>query len=684
MAEGLDLVLAFHNHQPVGNFDNIFREAFERCYDPLLHFVEEHSHMHVCLHYSGCLFDWLEANEKQHLKRLERLVRSHQVEMLGGGYYEPILPLIPERDADRQLRFMNNYLKKRFNQSPQGFWLTERVWEPKLPRITSDAGLRFTAVDDTHFSLAGFSEDEIHDYFVTEEEGRLLYVFPIPKYLRYAIPFHEPHETIEFLQRQKSRQAERPVVAYADDGEKLGLWPGTYQWVYRDGWLERFANALEENKSWLTLKTFSEVLEERKDKPVPKAYLPTASYEEMMEWSLGREKSKEFQKLKKELEDNGLWARARNFCQTGNFKNFYTKYSEADWMRTRMKWVSTEIEKVKDKDAQARAERELWQAQCNCPYWHGVFGGLYLHHLRRSTYKHLLQAEKINLKKDAAIQITEEDVNLDGAKEIILRTEQLQIFALPHRGGAIAELDFLPTSMNVLDTLTRRKEIYHDDLVSSSGSTGSQGKSIHDMQKTVTPEVMERVAFDEYERYSFIEHFLAPGTGFQDFWKGRFTRLGTDLTRVDYAAKWKKGKTQGVLTFLGRLMLGEGQIMDLEKKIQVKGGDVNVSFKITNRSKNNMKFLFGSEWNFNFYAHERIETDIRRTDLQDGWSAVHLEILGEKPFDFWQFPIETLAQTEKDFRLIHQGMSVFPHWKVLLPAGETFQRSLAFFFSTTR
>lgn len=684
MAEGVDFVLAFHNHQPVGNFDNVFREAFEKCYDPLLLFIEEHPYFRVSLHYSGCLFDWLEANEKQHLKRLERLVRSNQVELLGGGYYEPILPLIPERDAERQLRFMNEYQKKRFNKSPRGFWLTERVWEPKLPRIASDAGLWFTAVDDTHFSIAGFSEDEIKNYFVTEEEGRLLYVFPIPKYLRYAIPFHESDETLEYLKVQKERQDQRPVIAYADDGEKFGLWPGTYQWVYKDGWFERFANALLENKSWITLKTFSEVLEERKDKPTPKAYLPTASYEEMMEWSLGRKKSKEFKKLKKELETGGLWSKARSFIQCGIFKNFYTKYSEADWMRSRMKWVSEEIQGLKDKNVQSRAEKELWQAECNCPYWHGVFGGLYLHHLRRSTYEHLLHAEKMIFEKNSSLEIYEEDVNLDGAKEIIVRTDQLQLFASPHKGGAVAELDFLPTSMNVLDTLTRRKELYHGDLVTADGTSGSQGKSIHDMQKTVTHEVMERMAFDDYERSSFIDHFLVANTTFQDFWKGKFTRLGTDPSQMDYAAKYKKEKNQAVLIFSGRISLGNDPILDGEKKIQMKGGDLNLFFKITNRSKKNLEFLFGSEWNFNFFAQQRAETRIQRTDIQDGWSAVHLEVRSEKPFDYWQFPIETLAQTERDFRLIHQGISVFPHWKVMLPAGETFQSSVILSFSLTR
>ena len=188
----IQLLLAVHSHQPVGNFENVFREAFEKCYDPFLKFLEENPFLKISLHYSGCLFDWLEAREKQFLKRLERLVRQNQIEMMGGGYYEPILSLIPERDAVNQLRFMNQYLHRRFGKEPAAFWLTERVWEQKVSRLAAQAGLSCTAVDDTHFALAGFADSEIKNLFITEDEGFPLALFPISKFLRYAIPFREP------------------------------------------------------------------------------------------------------------------------------------------------------------------------------------------------------------------------------------------------------------------------------------------------------------------------------------------------------------------------------------------------------------------------------------------------------------------------------------------------------------
>ena len=37
----------------------------------------------------------------------------------------------------------------------------------------------------------------------------------------------------------------------------------------------------------------------------------------------------------------------------------------------------------------------VWAAQCSCGYWHGVFGGVYLGHIRAANYAHLLAAEEI-------------------------------------------------------------------------------------------------------------------------------------------------------------------------------------------------------------------------------------------------------------------------------------------------
>jgi len=680
----IHFILAFHNHQPVGNFENVFREAFEKCYDPFLKFLEVHPAFRVSLHYSGCLFDWFESREKQFLKRLERLVRKNQVELLGGGYYEPILPLIPEQDAVRQMRFMNDYLKARFGKAPNGFWLTERVWESKIPRLAAEANLHFTAVDDTHFALSGLPESDLNQLFITEEEDHPLFLFPIPKFLRYVIPFKEPQETLDYL-RPLNQEENSVVVTYADDGEKFGLWPGTYQWVFHDRWLDRFAQALEENQSWINLKTFSETLPQKAVRAFPKAFLPSASYEEMSEWAMMPGKGRKFLKLRHELEDAGLWSRTLPYLQGGTFKNFLVKYTEADWMRSKMKWVSKKVSGLKN-SVQKKAEQELWQGQCNCPYWHGVFGGLYLHHLRRNTYEHLIRAEQFSATpaSQKKISVIQEDLNQDGAPETVIEASPFSLYVLPHRGGSVVELDYHPLAMNVLDTLTRREEAYHGGIFQPKKFSGGT-KSIHDIEKTVPPEVMQRIAFDPADRFSFLDFFLEPSSSFEEYWKGRGCLLGKDPVNEIYEGSWKGNDRQGTFSLQSKRLIPvkgtQAQApVTVIKNIALKAGqsEFQISWKLMNESSEKIDLLWGFEWRFTFFDKERNESGILQTEIQDGWSPAHLVISAERAFDYWQFPIETVAQTEKDYRLLHQGIGVFPHWRLALEPRKGVEGCLSF------
>jgi alpha-amylase/alpha-mannosidase (GH57 family) len=273
----INLLFAVHNHQPVGNFDHVFRKGWDDSYGPFLALLEKHPQFRLSLHYSGPLLEWLEKNQPDFLLRLRSLAQRGQIELLSGGFYEPMLPFIPERDAVGQIRLLNEYLLEKLNAQPQGFWLAERVWNTTLPKTVAPTGMQYTIVDDSHFRYAGLSDEDMFGYYVAEHEGFPLALFPINKRLRYAIPFRLPEETIEIL-RFLATDSGDLAITYADDGEKFGLWPGTHRWVYEEKWLEKFLALIEENLEWIRLLTFSECL--KKAPPQGRIYLPPASYEE--------------------------------------------------------------------------------------------------------------------------------------------------------------------------------------------------------------------------------------------------------------------------------------------------------------------------------------------------------------------------------------------------------------------
>ena len=147
----ISLGLVMHNHQPVGQADHVFEEIYERAYEPMVAALERHPGVRLGLHYTGSLLDWLREHKPEFMARIRALVARGQVEVLSGGYYEPILPSIPDDDKHSQIIKLTEAVGHDFGYEATGMWLAERVWEPTLPTYLHRAGIEWTVLDDIHF-----------------------------------------------------------------------------------------------------------------------------------------------------------------------------------------------------------------------------------------------------------------------------------------------------------------------------------------------------------------------------------------------------------------------------------------------------------------------------------------------------------------------------------------------------
>src|SRR3989441_2775899 len=100
-------MLGIHNHQPVGNFDHVFRKAYERCYRPFLDLLERHPHVRLTLHYTGPLLEWFEKEEPAFLDRLAKLLIAHQIQNPRGGVLDPLPSVIPDPDSVGQITLLS-------------------------------------------------------------------------------------------------------------------------------------------------------------------------------------------------------------------------------------------------------------------------------------------------------------------------------------------------------------------------------------------------------------------------------------------------------------------------------------------------------------------------------------------------------------------------------------------------
>jgi alpha-amylase len=178
--------LVLHNHQPVGNFDGVFEQAYQDSYLPFLDVFESYPDLRIGLHTSGSLMEWLDAHHPEYVDRLAALVASGRVEIIGGAFYEPILTMIPSRDRVGQITAYTRWLRDRLGAKITGLWTPERVWEQSLVSDLAQAGIRYTMLDDFHFKSAGLSDHELTGPYLTEDSGHLITVFPGSERLRYA------------------------------------------------------------------------------------------------------------------------------------------------------------------------------------------------------------------------------------------------------------------------------------------------------------------------------------------------------------------------------------------------------------------------------------------------------------------------------------------------------------------
>jgi alpha-amylase len=615
--EPIRFVFGMHNHQPVGNFDHIFADHVRDVYWPFLERIAAHGFLPVALHISGPLLEWLETHDGAgYLDLVGRLVADGRLELLLAGFYEPVLAALPREDRVEQIGWMREALHRRFGVDATGLWLTERVWEPELAADLADAGVRFALVDDRHFLVTGFEREQLHAPFRTESGGKGVALFSIDEHLRYLVPFKPPADVVAYLERLRDRGHRLAVLA--DDGEKFGGWPGTQEWVYQRGWLDRFLEAMgaAAARGVLRLSTFAEALAETPSGGL--AYLPTASYREMEAWSLPPRAAGRLRHLEHELGEARIAGADGALVRGSHWRNFLVKYPEANRAHKKMLALSALCRERGDPPA---ARRAIGRAQCNDAYWHGVFGGLYLPHLRAAVWHHLALAER-DLRAGEALAFEVRDLDGDGYDEVWIHSAACSVVVAPARGGAIEDLTLFASLTNHTAALTRRREAYHD-----AGAQRSAEDAVH---------VDGHPPTDHEDRALFVDRVLPADLAFERYASGDYAPLASwARARMTFAVEAADGEV------LVRLQ-PEGGHRNLLKEIAVgPDGRVRVRYRLALEGPI-AEGRFAPELSFGTPLEVRLDPEVAP----------------------WQFPIETVAKSERGLEKTLQGMSFTPVWPV--------------------
>lgn len=709
----IHLGLLFHNHQPVGNFPWVFQQVYESSYLPMLEALERHPQVRLSLHYTGSLLDWLKETHPAFLTRLARLVTNKQIEMVSGGYYEPILPSIPDDDKIVQIRRLTASLKADLGSKPTGMWLAERVWEPSLPRTLTEAGIEWTILDDIHFKNVGLNDQDLYGYYATEDQTGILKVYATSQALRYAIPWRPPHEAIDTLRKLATADGSR-IVVMGDDGEKFGSWPDTniYSWGQdgHSGWVDQFFTELEKNSSWLHTTPLGEYASQYP--ALGRIYIPTSSYIEMTEWALPPKASYQFGQLLHQLEQEHRTDILR-FMRGGFWRTFLIRYPEINNQHKKMLHVHDLVYAAGASDEAGLTH--LLKAQANDTYWHGLFGGIYMAHVRSAIYHHLIKAENAA----ASISHTEPswqhyeftDFERSTFKQLIIEGEQQNLYIDPQHGGSLFEWDLRRSAHNVLCVMTRQQESYHQKLrlheqerrrnaaVTSQPQATEDPGNPHNTLRTKEPGLDKYLVVDRYRRSSLIDHFLPLGLPLDSYMQVRYEEQGNfadqpydthvtqDTTGITITlSRYGEVKRAGALSPLP---------IHLSKYISVPSAEEQliVRYQIENLGLARLETNFATEWNLNLlggggnpqaycildtHPQTRSRFDrigesehIRELHVGNTWLQQDIAFLINQPTTLWQFSIDTVTGSEAGFERTHQGSNFTFLWPILLDSGST-------------
>ena len=484
-------------------------DAHARCYGPFLRVLHRYPAFRFAIHISGWLLDYLLEHYPDDMALLKEMVQREQAELVGAGYTEPVLAVIPERDRLGQLQRMSDQLERTLGLRPQGAWLTERVWEATVVPSLADSGIRYSTVDDYHFLCAGKSAGDLDGYYTTEENGRQLDLFPISEALRYRLPFSPAPEVVAYLESQ-AKEGGAPAAIYFDDIEKFGIWPETYNWVYERGWLTQFIEGVLAS-SIIKTERYCDYHARARTRGV--VYLPTTSYIEMNEWTLPVPAAHYYADLVQASKASGQFEQNKPFLRGGIWKNFMMRYPESNWMHKRMLSLSKRLHALPQKKQTGEMLNTLYESQANDAYWHGLFGGLYLPHLRRAVYNAIVKLEGLLDAVDPRRPKQAVDIDLDGNEEVFLQNGVLQAVFRQDGSAALCEFDAYRLNHNFADTLSMPQEHYHRK-VHAQPVEQSQSDGIANPHERVSLKheiTQEDMKIDPQQKLMFLDRLLSGG-----------------------------------------------------------------------------------------------------------------------------------------------------------------------------
>ena len=408
-SDPLHLVLGLHHQMPLGSSETATEHEYQEHHRPYLSLLNSFPEVRVALHYSGPLLEWLDAQHPEYIMLLRELVERHQVELVGGAYYDAALSIIPNADRLGQVEKLTTHLRSQFGIRPRGSALAEGVWEPSLASTLHSSGMEYVFLSAAQ--LQGAADDgELHKPLITEDQGRVLSVLPVTTAVLGAADVSSPTQVCAELRALARRHVGGIAVAF-----EAGLPSSRLSSTERTAWLsELFQRVLE--AEWVQIALPQQALAASPERP--RVYL-------------------------------GCSTRSAGVGDGALFRRNLVRYPESRMLYARMMYTHLLVNQIRgDKARKRSAQNELWRGQSHTAYWNGSGGGIRSPHVRHDAYRSFIEAEKTAREHGTLVPgLVSADFDLDGLPECLFHGKVFNAY-VHHLGGALVELDHIASSRN--------------------------------------------------------------------------------------------------------------------------------------------------------------------------------------------------------------------------------------------
>jgi alpha-amylase len=395
----------------------------------------------------------------------------------------------------------------------------------------------------------------------------------------------------------------------------------------------------------------------------------------MGEWALPAAAGRMLEEARRALRGLEGGEQVAGLLRGGFWRNFLVKYPEVGDLYWKMQRLSAAIERRRHErpgDAEVLEAREaLWRGQANDAYWHGVFGGCYLPHLRRAVKSALLDAEARLAAGGEPVTATVDDVNGDGRAEVTVRTPSLAVTLNPAAGGALTEIGALGRRHDLADVLARRPEAYHGQI--GAAAAGGGIRSIHDSLPEKQPGLQRLLVYDRFRRASLLDGWFGRDGVLDAVEPWPAARLALGDAGFEPAVERAGGAVEVSLRH-------RAPGLEVDKRVRVRAATIAARYRLAGPAGGaGLDGRWAVQWNLALSAGDAPGRylllpgrpslgsagrlgEASEVTLVDEWLGLEVRLAWSAGAELAWGPVETVSVSEAGYERIYQGLALLLAW----------------------